>query len=184
MPWDQFVQWQIAGDEFAPGNAEAMMATGFLGAGVFPTQITANEVERVRYDAMDDMLSTTGSAMLGLTIGCARCHDHKYDPFPTQDYYRLLSTFTTTVRSNVDLEVDPARNAAAKALHKAEHDKLMAEREAWEKATLVPEFDKWLASKPAGLPSSGWALADGSVASKGGAGFRKMPDGSWLALTY
>ena len=180
MPWDQFVQWQIAGDEYAPGNAEAMMATGFLGAGVFPTQITANEVERVRYDAMDDMLSTTGSAMLGLTIGCARCHDHKFDPFPTQDYYRLLSTFTTTVRSNVDLEVDPARNAAAKAQHKAEHDKLIAEREGWEKATLGPEFEKWLASKPAGLPSSGWSLAVGSFVSKGGARFRKMPDGSWL----
>jgi hypothetical protein len=59
MPWTQFVQWQLAGDEFAPGNAEAMMATGFLGAGVFPTQITANEVERVRYDALDDMLATT-----------------------------------------------------------------------------------------------------------------------------
>ncbi len=180
MPFDQFAQWQIAGDEFAPGNAEAMMATGFLGAGVFPTQITANEVERVRYDAMDDMLSTTGSAMLGLTIGCARCHDHKYDPFPTQDYYRLLSTFTTTVRSNVDLDVNPERGAAAKEKHKAEHNKLLAEREAWEKETLRPAFEKWLASKPGGLPASGWALADGTIVSRGGAAFRKMPDGSWL----
>jgi mono/diheme cytochrome c family protein len=77
MPYDQFVRWQLAGDEFEPGNPEALIATGFLGAGVFPTQITANEVERTRYDALDDMLATTGSAFLGLTVGCARCHDHK-----------------------------------------------------------------------------------------------------------
>ena len=69
LPYDQFVRWQLAGDEFEPDNPLALMATGFLGAGVFPTQITSNEVERTRYDAMDDMLATTGSAMLGLTIG-------------------------------------------------------------------------------------------------------------------
>jgi len=106
MPYDLFVKWQLAGDEYEPHNPMALAATGFLGAGVFPSQITANEVERTRYDAMDDMLSTTGSAMLGLTIGCARCHDHKYDPLPTHDYYRMLSTFTTTTRMNVDVHPD------------------------------------------------------------------------------
>ena len=106
MPYDQFVKWQLAGDEYEPTNPLALAATGFLGAGVFPSQITENEVERTRYDAMDDMLSTTSSAMLGLTVGCARCHDHKFDPFPTKDYYRMLSTFTTTTRSNVDIHPD------------------------------------------------------------------------------
>lgn len=106
MPYDQFVKWQLAGDEYEPGNPQALAATGFLGAGVFPSQITANEVERTRYDAMDDMLSTTGNAMLGLTIGCARCHDNKYDPIPTADYYAMLSTFTTTTRMNVDIHRD------------------------------------------------------------------------------
>src|SRR5690606_7097175 len=81
--------------------------TGFVGAGVFPTQITANEVERTRYDALDDMAATTGQAFLGLSIGCARCHDHKFDPIPQADYYRFVSTFTTTVRSNVDLPIYP-----------------------------------------------------------------------------
>lgn len=105
MPFDQFVRWQIAGDELAPRAPLALMATGFLGAGVYPTQITINEAERIRYDAMDDMLATTGSAMLATTIGCARCHDHKYDPIPTRDYYRLLSAFTTTVRTDVTLDL-------------------------------------------------------------------------------
>ena len=73
------------------------------------------------------MLSTTGTAMLGLTVGCARCHDHKFDPIPTSDYYRLLSTFTTTVRSNVDLPLDPAADAKEKAAFDAEHARLAAE---------------------------------------------------------
>jgi mono/diheme cytochrome c family protein len=102
MPYDQFVRWQLAGDELAPNDPEALAATGFLGAGVFPTQITTSEAERIRYDALDDMLATTGYTMLALTVACARCHDHKYDPIPTRDYYRLLSAFTTTVRSEIE----------------------------------------------------------------------------------
>ncbi|MCX6848733.1 MAG: PSD1 and planctomycete cytochrome C domain-containing protein [Verrucomicrobia bacterium] len=111
MPYDVFVKWQLAGDEYEPQNPLALAATGFLGAGVFPSQITANEVERTRYDAMDDMLSTTGGAMLGLTVGCARCHDHKFDPLPMRDYYQMLSTFTTTTRSNVDVWPDRVTSA-------------------------------------------------------------------------
>ena len=85
MPYDQFVRWQLAGDELAPNDPLALMATGFLSAGVHPTQITLSDAERIRYDSMDDMLATTGSAMLATTVGCARCHDHKYDPIPTKD---------------------------------------------------------------------------------------------------
>ncbi|QNN22617.1 DUF1549 domain-containing protein [Planctomycetales bacterium ZRK34] len=101
MPFDQFVRWQLAGDEAAPMNRQALAATAFLTLGVLPTQLTEKEFESARYDQLDDMLQTTGSAFLGLTIGCARCHDHKYDPIPARDYYRLLSTFTTTIRSHV-----------------------------------------------------------------------------------
>jgi hypothetical protein len=112
MPYKQFLQWQLAGDELAPDDREALAATGFLGAGVYPTQITTREAERVRYDAMDDMLATTGHAMLGLTIACARCHDHKFDPIPAKDYYRLLSAFTTTVRSEVEFIDGPQEEKA------------------------------------------------------------------------
>ncbi len=181
MPYDQFMNWQLAGDEFEPGNAEAMMATGFLGAGVYPTQITANEVERVRYDALDDMLATTSSAMLGLTVGCARCHDHKFDPFPANDYYRLLSTFTTTVRSNIDLDLQDEASVAARANHAAEQERLAAGRAAWEATTLRPEFDRWVAGNPAAPVGTVWTLADGGIESKGGATFARQPDGSWLA---
>ena len=122
MPYDQFVKWQLAGDEYEPQNPLALAATGFLGAGVFPSQITANEVERTRYDAMDDMLSTTSSAMLGLTVGCARCHDHKFDPFPTRDYYAMLATFTTTTRMNVDVHPDGKVTSAVTTKKKKDAD--------------------------------------------------------------
>ncbi len=106
MPYDQFVRWQLAGDELAPDNPLALMATGFLVAGVFPTQLTEAEFESARYDELDDMSATTGVAFLGLSIGCARCHDHKFDPISEVDYYRLTSSFTTAIRSESEVSLD------------------------------------------------------------------------------
>jgi len=125
MPYDRFVRLQVAGDELEPANNQALMATGFLAAGVHSTQITANTAEKERYDEMDDMAATLGTAMLGLTVGCARCHDHKFDPIPTADYYRLLATFTTTVRSEADLDLQPEKNHAARLAHAARHAALV-----------------------------------------------------------
>jgi hypothetical protein len=182
MPYDQFVRWQVAGDEFEPDNPMALMATGFLGAGVFPTQITANEVERTRYDAMDDMLSTTGSAMLGLTVGCARCHDHKFDPIPTQDYYRLLSTFTTTVRSDVELDLDPDSYRIARQRFDQEHAPLVSALADYERRELPQRFESWLSAGAPGAQASTWELpAFESVSSKAGATLRRLDDGSFLA---
>ena len=113
MPYDRFVRWQIAGDELAPNDPLALMATGFLGAGAFPTQLTETEFERARYDELDDMVSTAGVAFLGLSIGCARCHAHKYDPIPTADYYRMAAVFTTTIRAEIDLQL-PGANKKTK----------------------------------------------------------------------
>src|SRR5947208_8480835 len=121
MPFDTFVKWQIAGDEFEPENPLALEATGFLAAGTHATQITKNQWEKERYDELDDMLSVTSTSLLGITVGCARCHDHKYDPVPTSDYYRMLATFTTTVRSDYDLNLDPEGYRKSKAAFDAEH---------------------------------------------------------------
>lgn len=181
MPYDQFVQWQIAGDEYEPENPLAMMATGFLGAGVFPTQITANEVERVRYDAMDDMLSTTGTAMLGLTVGCARCHDHKADPISSLEYYQMLSTFTTTVRSEIELELEPEKYQIALKQFEKEHVPYKDDLKAYETNELAVKFDQWLQDGAVLAVNATWALINfQTLHSKAGATFHQLEDGSYL----
>jgi hypothetical protein len=101
LPFDAFVRWQVAGDELAPEEPQAVAATGFCTAGpnvrTLPTDMKRNR-ERYRYDELDDIVSTALQAFLGLTVGCARCHDHKYDPIPTKDYYRLAAVFSPSER--------------------------------------------------------------------------------------
>ncbi|HTU90809.1 MAG TPA: PSD1 and planctomycete cytochrome C domain-containing protein [Gemmataceae bacterium] len=149
MPYDQFVRWQIAGDELAPKDPAALAATGFLGAGVFPTQITTSEAERIRYDALDDMLATTGYTMLALTVACARCHDHKYDPIPTRDYYRMLSAFTTTVRSEIEWDFGTEAERKAARDFETRLQPLVAERKRIEEKELPNRFAAWIAEQRA-----------------------------------
>ena len=93
MPYDRFLSLQVVGDEVEPGNHEAMIASGFARSG--PFEIVAGNIdpEVRRNDELTAATSTVGSVFLGLTVGCARCHDHKFDPIPTADYYRLQAFF-------------------------------------------------------------------------------------------
>jgi len=110
LPYDRFVGWQIAGDELDPDNPLARMVTGFLAAGVHNADFGEIQVEQERYDELDDIANTLGTAILGLTIGCARCHDHKYDPIPQHDYYRFIANFSRTIRGEIELDVTPLQN--------------------------------------------------------------------------
>jgi len=184
LPYDKFVKWQIAGDELAPDNPEAWLATGFLGAGTHATQITANQAEKERYDELDDKIATIGTAMLGLTIGCARCHDHKFDPIPTADYYRLISTFTTTVRTDHDVDLNPAETRRLQADFDAKMKPLKSAREAFEKEKLPARFDAWLAGSPA-LPQPEWLTLDLEKFSVSGGYYginksTRQEDASWV----
>lgn len=156
LPYDKFVKWQIAGDEYEPDNPLAMMATGFLAAGVHATQITANQAEKERYDELDDMARTIGTTMLGITIGCARCHDHKFDPFTQADYYRMTSTFTTTVRSDFDVNLDAAGYRKALAEFEPTQKPLTEALAKYEAEKIVPKFDTWLAERKAPEESPTW----------------------------
>ena len=183
LPFDTFVKWQLAGDELAPDDNLALKATGFLAAGTHSTQITANQVEKERYDELDDMINTTGTAFLGLTVGCARCHDHKYDPIPTNDYYRLVSTFTTTVRSEVDLKLDPEGDKKARARYDREHAPYvaaLAEFEANQIAGRLADWENTRSSSPGEKPE--WVVLEPSkFTSKNGTKFEKQSDGSLKA---
>lgn len=106
MPYDQFVRWQLAGDEYEPSISDAVAATGFITAGPFaalPDRLMEDERLRNRYNELDDMLSTIGTGFLGLTLGCVRCHDHKYDAIPARDYYSLMSAFHGGERADLSL---------------------------------------------------------------------------------
>ncbi|MBI1354820.1 MAG: DUF1553 domain-containing protein [Acidobacteria bacterium] len=99
-PYDQFVKEQLAGDEIAPKDPDALIATGFLRLGpVFQTTIAA----QLRQMLLDEITGTVSSVFLGLTVGCAQCHDHKYDPFPQKDYYRLQAFFAPMELVQTDL---------------------------------------------------------------------------------
>ncbi len=94
-PYDQFVKEQIAGDEIDPDNPEMLMATGFLRMG--PWELTGMEVEKIaRQRYLDDVVNSVGETFLAHSLQCARCHDHKFDPIPTKDYYSLQAIFATT----------------------------------------------------------------------------------------
>lgn len=90
-PFDRFVVEQIAGDELADSNVETNIATGFLRLGHWDDEPADPPTDR--FDQLDDIVSTTSQAFLGLTIGCARCHDHKFEPLSTRDYYSLVAVF-------------------------------------------------------------------------------------------
>jgi len=182
MPYDEFVRWQIAGDEIEPNNPLAFMATGFLGAGVFPTQLTEKEFESARYDELDDMVNTIGTAMLGMTIGCARCHDHKFDPIPTRDYYRMVTTFATTIRSEIDVDLNPAKTRAALAKWQIEHEVLGQALAKWERDLLPARFEQWAKNLPAKVESEfKWMVLDQpDFKSLNGAGIEPREDGSFL----
>lgn len=103
LPFDTFLHWQIAGDELAADNPMAVAATGFLTAAPLNTFIPQ---ESERLDELDDITSTIGRSMLGLTVGCARCHDHMYDPISTDEYYGLIAVFSETRRTQSYLVPD------------------------------------------------------------------------------
>lgn len=95
-PFDRFVIEQLAGDELPNKSLEPHIATGFLRLGHWDDEPADPATDR--YDQLDDIVSTTGQAFLGLTIGCARCHDHKFEPLTTRDYYSLVAVFNALER--------------------------------------------------------------------------------------
>lgn len=131
VPFDRFIREQLAGDLLPAADAaersRQVIATGFLALG--PTNYEEQAKDALRMDIVDEQLDTLGKAFLGMTIACARCHDHKFDPIPTQDYYALagilrsthtLHNYTDNVAKWVDanLPLEPAAEAEI-AAHEA-----------------------------------------------------------------
>jgi hypothetical protein len=121
-PFDEFIRQQIAGDELEPDNPDALVATGFLR--LYADEDNAANLFQRRQEILDDVTDTTSLAFLGLTMGCAQCHDHKFDDIPQTDYYRLQAFFVSMADRDDFTLATPAEVAA--------YQKELAQ---WEKAT-------------------------------------------------
>ena len=119
-PYDQFVREQIAGDELDAKNVENLIAVGFLRMG--PWEQTGMAVARVtRQFFLDDVTDSVGQVFLGHALQCARCHDHKFDPLPTRDYYSMQAVFANTQFAEVNAAFQPSENTGGFGTHKKYH---------------------------------------------------------------
>jgi hypothetical protein len=120
LPYDEFARLQLAGDVLHPDDPGAIEATGFLVAGAYDSvgQTQQSEISRaiVRADELEDIIATVGQTFLGLTVNCARCHDHKFDPIRQAEYYRFASGLDGIRAGELELPgPDRAKTYAVKA---------------------------------------------------------------------
>jgi len=111
MPYDRFIRLQIAGDLLEPGNAAAAIATQFCVSG--PDMPDINSQDERRHTLLNEMTATVGEVILGLQIGCAQCHDHKYDPISQADFYRLRAIFEPAISLKKNSSVTGLREQTA-----------------------------------------------------------------------
>ena len=142
-PYNRFIMEQLAGDELPDRDADSITATGFYRLGIWDDEPADREL--ARYNYLDDILRTTGETFLGMTIGCARCHDHKIDPISQKDYYSMLSFFSDIsphgkgTRNHVPIS-DPDDKAA--------HERAVTDKQAREaslRARLTPLEEEFIA---------------------------------------
>jgi mono/diheme cytochrome c family protein len=158
LPYDKFIREQLAGDAIRPGDPQALIATGFLVAGPKNDVGTISELERLttRQDELDEFVIATGTTFLGLTVGCARCHDHKFDPIPARDYYSLTAVFSGLDRDDniVAPPEEVARRAAAVKLVQDRIDGLKSQIN----QLLAPVRTRLLAEQMSAKPQSSDAV--------------------------
>jgi hypothetical protein len=120
-PFDRFILEQLAGDELPDADAETLIATGYYRLG--PWDDEPADPKEDRFDQLDDMVSTTAQVFLGLTLGCARCHNHKFEPLTAHDYYRMVAVFNTLQRpQNGRTELDRPAGTRAQVRALTERD--------------------------------------------------------------
>jgi len=120
MPYDEFIRRQLATDLIEPANDEHLAALGFMGLG--PKYYRRNDLA-VMADEWEDRVDTLTRGLQGLTVACARCHDHKYDPITTEDYYGLAGVFASTEMFNRPLLQPKPADAPAKSEDQSKQDK-------------------------------------------------------------
>ena len=181
LPYDQFSIEQLAGDMLPDATLEQKVASGFHRNTLHNTEGgTDQEEDRVKKTV--DRTNTAGAIWLGLTVGCAQCHSHKYDPLTQREYYQLYAFFNDINEADIDapLPADQERLRAAKATFDAAHAKLTVAVKDYETNDLAKAQTEW--EKTALDKSVVWQTVDPmSVTSKNGAMLQRQDDASWLA---
>ena len=129
-------------------------------AGPYPGQVTAKTVEPIRYDQLDDMVAMLGSSVLGMTIGCARCHDHKYDPIAHRDYYAMIACLGKAVQQERGIDPDPAATKQKHDAWLATKAPVAAEADRFQREHLASRLAKWLAGDAAKQQAAPWQVLD------------------------
>lgn len=135
LPYDRFLAQQLAGDELEPGNPEALIATGLNR--LYPDEYNAADVRQRRQEIHDDLTDATSLALLGLTVGCAQCHDHKFDPITQVDYFRLQAFFAPLLPRD-DVQLGTPEEKATFAARQAEWEQATAEVRAEMESIVAP----------------------------------------------
>ena len=143
LPYDEFIRMQLAGDLIDDQSYDHLAATGFIAAGPFTSQQTAKERERSRYEQLDDLIGTVGTAMLGMSVACARCHDHKFDPVSSDDYYSMISAFGKTGFQTVGTDFEPEVYKAEKEEFDRKHKPVVEALKAYEEGDLKKAAAQW-----------------------------------------
>ena len=140
MPFDQFTIEQIAGDLLPHADTEQKVATGFH-RNTLKNREGGVKIEQFRFEEVVDRANTVGTVWMGLTVGCAQCHDHKYDPITQKDYYSLFAFFNSADEVNIDAplagEMGPYLSQLPR--YRAEREKLLRENRVYE---LMPPWEK------------------------------------------
>jgi hypothetical protein len=167
-PWPRFIREQLAADRFYPDEPQLTPALGFLGAGPLDLSAAGTAPKMFELVDRDDMVVQTMAAFTSTTAGCARCHDHKFDPISQQDYYALAAVFAGLAKGDLTFEDDPAIGqtrvrwqAMAEAAKKREPAVL-----------LTPETQQWVADwERQHPPAAPWEIAPLASYASSGAGY-------------
>ncbi|HYE30411.1 MAG TPA: PSD1 and planctomycete cytochrome C domain-containing protein [Methylomirabilota bacterium] len=180
MPYNEFVRWQIAGDEIPNSGQDGTVAMGFL-RNAMVNEEGGVHPEQFRMDAMFDRMDAIGKSVLGLTIQCAQCHNHKFDPISQEEYYRMFAFLNNDHESQLPVYSPDELmkvESITRSIREIEAD-LRHKHADWEE-----RMAKWEKEAKEGLPT--WTVAQGvpEDISTGGQKYLPQPDGSFLALSY
>jgi hypothetical protein len=180
LPYDQFLIQQLAGDLLPDATQDQVVATGFLRNSMINEE-GGIDPEQFRMEAMFDRMDCIGKSILGLTIQCAQCHSHKYDPLTQEEYYRMFAFLNNSHEPTVAVYSARAQAKRAEILRAIHEIESALQCESPDRRNRMAAWEKEVA---AGLPS--WTIVQPEVEeeSTGGQKYQPMPDGSFLAEGY